>query len=340
GSFLDEDDTLKSLKYSFHTISVATNNFSRTCMLAQDALGPIYKGILSNGREIAVKRLSRNSEQGELEFKNEVVLLGKLQHRNLVRLLGCCMEATERLLIYEFMPNESFDRFLFDPVKRPHLDWRKRWKIIEGVARGLLYLHERSQVRIIHRALTPSNVLLDTEMNPKIAEFGLARSLMLDETEDIISRVCGTYGYIAPESLMHGQYSIKSDVFSFGVCVLETVSGQSNATLRQSSKNTEDLLSYAWNCWQKGTCLNLVDPILKADTSSMQDIMRCINIGLLCVQDLAAKRPSMTAVVLMLSGASVTLPVPSEPTFFMHDSISSELESEPAWCESPVEPRD
>ncbi|KAK2992190.1 hypothetical protein RJ640_005677 [Escallonia rubra] len=322
GSFLDEDSTLKSLQYSFRTIRVATDNFSRICQIGEDASGPIYQGILPNGQQVAVKRLSRNSVQGELEFENEIVLLAKLQHRNLETLLGFCMEAADRLLIYEFMPNAN-------PVKRPHLDWHKRRKIIGGVARGLLYLHEGSQVRIIHRDLKPSNVLLDTEMNPKIADFGLAKSLKLDEPNDTTSRICGTFGYMAPEYAMHGQYSVKSDAFSFGVLVLEIVSGQKTII-----ENAEDLLSCAWNCWLNGTCLNLVDPIVKADTSSMQDIMRCIDIGLLCVQDLASKRPSMTDVVLMLSSTSVTLPMPSEPAFFMHDSISSELESEPAWCES------
>ncbi|KAK2992191.1 hypothetical protein RJ640_005678, partial [Escallonia rubra] len=269
------------------------------------------QGILPNGQEIAVKRLSRYCAQGEQEFKNEVVLFATLQHRNVVRLLGFCMEAAERLLIYEFMPNAN-------PVKRPYLDWHKRWKIIGGVARGLLYLHEDSQVRIIHRDLRPRNVLLDTEMNPKVANFGLARSLMLDETQDITSTIYGTFGYKAPEYAMHGQYSIKSDVFSFGVLVLQIVSGRKTSNLRQSREKGEDLLSDAWKCWRNGTCLNLVDPIMKADTSSMRDIVRCIHIGLLCVQELAADRPSMAAVFVMLSSLSVTLPVPSEPAFFMH----------------------
>ncbi|KAK2984929.1 hypothetical protein RJ640_005670 [Escallonia rubra] len=332
GSFLDVDSTLKSLQYSFRTISVATGDFSDTCMLGEDAFGPIYKGILPDGQEIAVKRLSEDSRQGELEFKNEVLLVAKLQHRNLVRLLGFCMEAAERLLIYEFMPNASVEHFLsaLDRVKRPYLDWHKRWKIIGGVARGLLYLHEDSHVRFIHRDLKPSNVLLDTEMNPKIADFGLARSLVLDETQGTTTELCGTFGYMAPEYAMHGQYSMKSDVFSFGVLVLEIVSGQKTSTFRQGSKNAEDLRSYAWNCWRKGTCLNLVDPILKADTSSVRDILRCIHIGLLCVQELAADRPSMAAVVLMLSSPSVTLPVPSEPAYFMHGTISPESETDSA----------
>ncbi|KAK2992189.1 hypothetical protein RJ640_005676 [Escallonia rubra] len=336
GSFLDKDSTLKSLQYSSRTIGVATDNFSLTCMLGDDAFGPLYKGILPNGQEIAVKRLSINDEHAELELKNEVVLFAKLQHRNLVRLLGFCMEAAERLLIYEFKPNASFDRFLFDPVKRPYLDWHKRWKVIGGVARGLLYLHEDSQVRIIHRDLKPSNVWLDTEMNPKVAGFSLARSLMLDETQDTTSIICGTFGYTAPETAMHGQYSTKSDVFSFCVLVLETVSGERNTFFRQSSENVEDLLSYAWKCWRKGTCLKLVDPILKADTCSMQDIVRCIHIGLLCVQELAPDRPSMAAVILMLSSLSAALPLPSEPAYFKHGSISSELESDSTGSESPI----
>ncbi|KAK2974805.1 hypothetical protein RJ640_005589 [Escallonia rubra] len=173
-------------------------------------------GRTKNGREIAIKRLSKNSGQGELEFKNEVLLLAKLQHKNLVRLLGFCLENRERLLIYE------------------------RYKIIEGVARGVLYLHEDSRLRIIHRDLKAGNVLLDEEMNPKIADFGMARLFKLDETHGNTSRIVGTYGYMAPEYATHWQFSVKLDVFSFGVLVLETVSGRKNNCFR-SGEDAENL---------------------------------------------------------------------------------------------------
>ncbi|KAK2986528.1 hypothetical protein RJ640_005570, partial [Escallonia rubra] len=253
---------------------------------------------LQNGQEIAVKRLSKDSGQGELEFKNEVLLVAKLQHRNLVRLL--------------------------DPVKRGYLDWDKRYKIIGGVARGLLYLHEDSRLRIIHRDLKASNVLLDEEMNPKIADFGMARLFELDETQGNTSRIVGTYGYMAPEYAMHGQFSVKSDVFSFGVLVLEIVSGQKNSSFH-SGENVKDLLSYAWKYWREGAGSNLIDPTLRVDSSPIRDIIRCIHIGLLCVQENIASRPVMASVVLMLSSFSITLPQPSEPAFFMDSSIDTEL---------------
>ncbi|PSR83790.1 Cysteine-rich receptor-like protein kinase [Actinidia chinensis var. chinensis] len=319
-----EVSTVDSLQYDFDIICVATENFSDANMLGRGGFGAVYRGRLPNGQEIAVKRLSRGSQQGELEFKNEVMLVVQLQHRNLVRLLGFCLEGIERLLIYEFIPNASLDHFIFDPIKRALLDWERRYKIIGGVARGLLYLHEDSRLRIIHRDLKASNVLLDAEMHPKISDFGMARLFVQDETQGNTSRIVGTYGYMAPEYAMHGQFSVKSDVFSFGVLVLEIVSGQKNNCFR-NVENVEDLLSYAWKSWREGTTSNLIDPTLRDSLGSMREIMRCIHIALLCVQENIADRPTMASVVLMLTSFSLTLTVPSEPAFFMHSSIDPEL---------------
>ncbi|KAL2483991.1 Cysteine-rich receptor-like protein kinase 26 [Forsythia ovata] len=187
-----EISTVESLQYNFSNVRDATDNFSDANKLGQGGFGFVYKGTLSNGNEVAVKRLSRDSGQGDTEFKNEVLLVAKLQHRNLVRLLGFSMEGSERLLVYEFVCNGSLDRFIFDPIKRADLDWEKRYKIIGGVARGLLYLHEDSRLRIIHRDLKASNVLLDGEMNSKISDFGLARLFVPDETQGNTNRVVGT----------------------------------------------------------------------------------------------------------------------------------------------------
>ncbi|CAN4083864.1 unnamed protein product [Withania somnifera] len=192
GRHVDDITTVESLQYDLSTIRVATDNFSSTNKLGEGGFGPVYKGMLPNGREVAVKRLSANSAQGDLEFKNEILLVARLQHRNLVRLLGFCLDGTERLLVYEFVPNASLDQFLFDPVKRRQLDWETRSKIIGGVAKGILYLHEDSVLRVIHRDLKASNVLLDAEMNPKISDFGMARMFALDETQGTTSRVVGT----------------------------------------------------------------------------------------------------------------------------------------------------
>ncbi|XP_074364761.1 cysteine-rich receptor-like protein kinase 10 isoform X2 [Apium graveolens] len=321
---VEDISSAESLQYDFGTIEVATNYFSDNNKLGQGGFGAVYKGTLQNGQKIAVKRLSRGSNQGQQEFINEVILVAKLQHRNLVRLLGFCFEGTERLLIYEFVPNASLDHFIFDSVKRSYLDWEKRYNIIGGVARGILYLHEDSRVRIIHRDLKASNVLLDAEMNPKIADFGMARLFNLDETQGITSRIVGTYGYMAPEYAMYGQFSAKSDVFSFGVLILEILSGQKNHSF-QNGQNVEDLASFAWKNWKEGAPSNVVDPVLRNCSGSIHEMIRCIHIGLLCVQENVADRPTMASVVLMLNSFSVTIPVPSEPAFFMQSSSTHEV---------------
>ncbi|KAK1326311.1 Cysteine-rich receptor-like protein kinase 8 [Acorus calamus] len=285
----------------------ATNNFSDMNKLGEGGFGVVYKGTLADGLEIAVKRLSRTSSQGLQELRNEVVLVVRLQHRNLVRLLGCCLEDQEKLLIYEYVPNKSLNTFLFDPVKVKELTWERRYKIIEGIARGILYLHEESQLRIIHRDLKVSNVLLDKDMNPKISDFGLARLFGMDQTQDNTSRVVGTYGYMAPEYAMRGHYSIKSDVFSFGVLVLEIITGLRNSSF--------DLLSHVWKYWNEGRVLELIDQLVGDYSSS--EAMRCVHIGLLCVQEDAGDRPTMSSVVLMLSSLSTSLTVPFAPAFFV-----------------------
>ncbi|KAI8548182.1 hypothetical protein RHMOL_Rhmol07G0252900 [Rhododendron molle] len=239
----DKISIVELSQYEFETISVATDNFSASNKLGQGGFGAVYKGRLLNGQEIAVKRLAKESLQGEIEFKNEVMLLAKLQHRNLVRLLGFCSERTEKLLIYELVPQSTLDHFIFNPTRHKQLGWDRRYKIILGVSRGLLYLLEESQLRIIHRDLKASNVLLDDDMNPKISDFGLERLFVVDETHWSTINIAGTRGYMAPEYVLHGQFSVKSDVFSFGVLVLEILSGQKNQFFR-NEENIEGLLSY------------------------------------------------------------------------------------------------
>ncbi|XP_048132898.1 cold-responsive protein kinase 1-like isoform X5 [Rhodamnia argentea] len=320
----DEISTVDSQQFNFDTIRAATDDFADSKKLGQGGFGAVYRGRLSNGQEIAVKRLSQNSHQGEVEFKNEVMLLTRLQHRNLIRLLGFCLKGVERLLIYELMPNPSLDQFIFDPLKRVNLNWDRLHKIVMGVARGLLYLHEDSRLRIIHRDLKASNILLDSDMNPKISDLGLARLLELDQTQAETSRIVGTYGYMAPEYAMHGKFSVKSDVFSFGVLVLEIVSGQRNNLCRMG-KDTVALTSYVWKKWREGSISDIIDPSITSGSST--EIARCIHIGLLCVQENFASRPSMASVFLMLNSHSVTLQAPSRPAFFIDSANEFDMSS-------------
>ncbi|KAK4604635.1 hypothetical protein RGQ29_012915 [Quercus rubra] len=213
----DQSEDLGVPFFSLATIATATNNFSSTNKLGEGGFGLVYKGTLTDGQEIAVKRLSQSSMQGLDQLKNEVTLIAKLQHRNLVRLLGYCIEGHETILIYEYMSNRSLDSFIFDQTRARVLGWSMRFNIICGIARGLLYLHEDSRLRIIHRDLKASNILLDSEMNPKISDFGMARIFGGNQTEGNTDRVVGTHGYMAPEYAIDGLFSVKSDVFSFGI---------------------------------------------------------------------------------------------------------------------------
>ncbi|XP_010931294.1 cysteine-rich receptor-like protein kinase 6 isoform X2 [Elaeis guineensis] len=305
-SIPEEITSVKSLLIDLSILRVATANFSDVNELGQGGFGTVYQGILPDGRQIAVKRLTISSRQGLEEMKNELALLAKLQHRNLVRLLGVCLEEQEKLLVYEYVPNRSLDTFLFDPIKSKCLRWGRRYKIIEGIARALQYLHEDSQLKIVHRDLKASNILLGADMNPKISDFGLARLFGGDQTEGTTSKVVGTLGYISPEYAMRGHFSTKSDVYSFGVLVLEIVTGRNN------SDPSEDLLSYTWDKWSEGRSLEILDPALGHHCQG-SEVLKCIQIGLLCVQDNPSDRPNMSTVVLMLNSNTVSHKAPSKP---------------------------
>lgn len=298
--------------FDFHMILAATNNFANENKLGEGGFGPVYKGKLYKA-QIAVKRLSKVSGQGLQEFKNELLLISKFQHRNLVRLLGCCIYKEEKLLLYEFMPNKSLDQFLFDTTKKGLLDWETRYSIIQGIARGLLYLHRDSTLRVIHRDLKVSNILLDEEMNPKISDFGLARIFGRDDdNETNTRRVAGTIGYMSPEYAMKGVFSVKSDVYSFGVVLLEIVRGKKNSTYDPES--SLGLLPYAWKVWNEDNVMEFVDPSIR-DSCSPAEISRCIIAGLLCVQDKAINRPTMSSIVAILEGGSTDFELPRQPTF-------------------------
>ncbi|XP_057766657.1 G-type lectin S-receptor-like serine/threonine-protein kinase At4g03230 [Salvia miltiorrhiza] len=300
--------------FSYSSVSAATNNFSPENKLGEGGFGPVYKGELLNGQKLAVKRLSQKSGQGFEEFRNEILLIAKLQHRNLVRILGCCIDPAESILIYEYMPNKSLDLFLFGPDKQDIvLDWETRIRIVEGIAQGLLYLHEYSRVRIIHRDLKASNILLDDEMNPKISDFGMARIFFGGtDSRAHTNRVVGTFGYIAPEYAMEGLFSIKSDVYSFGVLVLEIISGRKNTGFYKT--DCLSLLGYAWDLWISDRGVEVVDDKVGSMVAA-STALRYINVGLLCVQENPNERPNMSSVVSMLSSEIAALPPPNKPAF-------------------------
>ncbi|RDX65312.1 G-type lectin S-receptor-like serine/threonine-protein kinase, partial [Mucuna pruriens] len=306
-----KNDDIDLPTFDFSSIYKATNHFSESNKLGEGGFGLVYKGKLTEGQEIAVKRLSNSSEQGLDEFINEVMLIAKLQHRNLVKLLGCSIKENEKLLIYEFMPNRSLDYFIFDSTRRKLLGWTQRFEIIGGIARGLLYLHQDSRLKIIHRDLKTSNVLLDSNMNPKISDFGMAR-------------IFG--GYMPPEYAMHGYFSDKSDVFSFGVIVLEIISGRKNRGYCDPRHHL-NLLGHAWRLWIEKSPMELIDDLVN-NLADPYEISRYIHIGLLCVQQKPKDRPNMLSVVLMLNGEKL-LPEPSQPGFYTGKDHPTMIDSSP-----------
>ncbi|XP_016652619.1 PREDICTED: G-type lectin S-receptor-like serine/threonine-protein kinase At4g27290 [Prunus mume] len=314
----DREDMELTPLFDLSTVAKATNDFSSSNKLGEGGFGPVYKGILIGGKEIAVKRLSKNSGQGIIEFKNEVILIARLQHRNLVKLLGCCVQEDEKILIYEFMPNKSLDFFIFDQEGQKLLNWPTCFHIIGGIARGLVYLHQDSRLRIIHRDLKASNILLDNDMNPKIADFGLAKTFGSDQSRGNTKRVVGTYGYMSPEYAVDGIFSMKSDVFSFGVILLEILSRKKNRGFSHPDHHL-NLLGHAWTLWIQDKQLELIDTMLY-DSCNISEVLRCLHVGLLCVQRVPEDRPNMSYVVLMLS-SDITLPPPRQPGFYTERSV-------------------
>ncbi|XP_021741439.1 ephrin type-B receptor 3-like [Chenopodium quinoa] len=299
--------------FSFKDINTATDKFSFHRKLGEGGYGPVYKGKLKTGQEIAVKRLSKASSQGFEQFKNEVMLTARLQHVNLVKVMGFCVEREEKMLIYEYLPNSSFDFYLFDPVKSLQLDWGKRAHIIEGIIQGLLYLQEYSRLTIIHRDLKASNILLDKDLNPKISDFGMARIFQTDEYEANTSKIVGTYGYVPPEYVKQGVYSRKHDVYSFGVLLLQIISGKRNNQFYGANEEY-NLLEYAYELWKEDEGKEFVDPSLD-DSNSKYKLMRCMQVALLCVQEKQEDRPSMLEISAILNNKIEHIMNPKRPAF-------------------------
>ncbi|XP_028107519.1 probable LRR receptor-like serine/threonine-protein kinase At1g07650 isoform X4 [Camellia sinensis] len=285
--------------FTFRQIKAATNNFDDNNKIGEGGFGSVYKGILLDGTVIAVKQLSSKSKQGNREFVNEIGMISGLQHPNLVRLYGCCIEGNQLLLVYEYMENNSLARALFGPKEwQLNLGWPTRLRICIGIARGLAFLEE-SRLKIVHRDIKATNVLLDGDLNPKISDFGLAK-LTEDDNTHISTRVAGTIGYMAPEYALWGYLSNKADVYSFGVVALEIAAGKDNMKFRPSDKYV-CLLDWALVLQQKGRLMELVDPKLGPDFDK-EEAIKMIKIALLCTNPSPALRPAMSAVVSMLEG--------------------------------------
>ncbi|KAK4367438.1 hypothetical protein RND71_011230 [Anisodus tanguticus] len=316
-----------SLNYKYENLEKATNYFDPSTKVGQGGNGSVYKGTLPNGKVIAVKRLFFNTRQWVDEFFNEVNLINGIEHKNLVKLLGCSIEGPESLLVYEFVTNKSLDQYLFDKNKVKILSWEERFRIIVGTAEGIDFLHGGSAIRIIHRDIKSSNVLLDENLEAKIADFGLARCFAADKTH-LSTGIAGTLGYMAPEYLVKGQLTEKADVYSYGVLVLEIVCGRKNIAFAEDSGS---LLQTVWKLYTTNQVTEALDPLLKGDFPS-EEASKVLKVGLLCTQASIALRPSMSEVVKMLTCEDYQIPEPCQPPFLNSSlltggSIKSSLRS-------------
>uniref|UniRef100_A0A0E0DNZ5 non-specific serine/threonine protein kinase n=1 Tax=Oryza meridionalis TaxID=40149 RepID=A0A0E0DNZ5_9ORYZ len=296
--------------FSNSELKLVTDNFNSQNIIGEGGYGPVYKGKLPDGRVIAVKQLSESSHQGKSQFVTEVATISAVQHRNLVKLHGCCIDSNTPLLVYEYLENGSLDRAIFGHSSL-NLDWAMRFEIILGIARGLSYLHEESSVCIVHRDIKASNILLDTDLIPKISDFGLAK--LYDEKQTHVSTgIAGTFGYLAPEYAMRGHLTQKADVFAFGVVMLETVAGRSNTnnSLEESKIN---LLEWAWDQYEKEQALRILDPNLKG--FNKDEAFRVIRVALHCTQGSPHQRPPMSKIVAMLIGEVEVPEVVTKPSY-------------------------
>ncbi|XP_058088871.1 cysteine-rich receptor-like protein kinase 2 [Magnolia sinica] len=329
---IDMDSSLmqRSMQFKYSTLEKATSFFSPSNKLGQGGFGEVYKGVLADGREITVKRLFINARSRSIEVYNEMNVVSRAQHKNLVRFLGCSLNGPESLLVYEFVPNKSLDGMLFDPEKKKELDWTKRLGIIEGTAEGLEYLHEDCEQKIVHRDIKSSNVLLDIRYRPKIADFGLARIFSGNGSHCANTAVAGTFGYMAPEYIAHGQLTEKVDVYSYGVLVLEIISGIQNNKFKSQGPSLDSLVTATWKHFQSKTLSEIIDKSMGLDDTGVKEASRAAQVGLLCTQAVPTLRPSMTEVVRMLRQKELKIPAPTKPPFVNEAmELSMELSHEP-----------
>ncbi|XP_068495474.1 cold-responsive protein kinase 1-like [Phaseolus vulgaris] len=326
GDILGATELKGPVNYKYNDLKAATKNFSAENKLGEGGFGDVYKGTLKNGKVVAVKKLVfGKSSNMEDNFEGEVKLISNVHHRNLVRLLGCCSKSQERILVYEYMANKSLDKFLFGN-KKGSLNWKQRSDIILGTARGLAYLHEEFHVSIIHRDIKTANILLNDDLQPKIADFGLAR-LLPEDRSHLSTKFAGTLGYTAPEYAMHGQLSEKADTYSYGIVVLEIVSGHRSTDVKDD-EDGEYLLRRAWKLHERGLYLELVDNAIDPNEYDVEEVKKIIEIALLCTQASASTRPTMSEVVMLLKSKSLMQHLqPTMPVFVETNMIPRESNS-------------
>ncbi|XP_044954531.1 cold-responsive protein kinase 1-like isoform X2 [Hordeum vulgare subsp. vulgare] len=285
--------------FSYKEIRRATNSFDHGNKLGRGGFGTVYKGTFGDGTAFAAKVLSCESEQGIKEFLTEIESISEAKHANLVSLLGCCVQKQNRILVYEYAENNSLDHALKGALGSASgatiLPWSVRSGICMGTAKGLSYLHEEHEPNIVHRDIKASNVLLGRGYSPKIGDFGLAK-LFPDNVTHVTTRVVGTTGYLAPEYVVHGQLTKKADVYSFGVLVLEIISGR---RVSETIRSDTFLVRQAWLLYEQGKPLDMVDARVKDYPEA--EVLRYIKVGLACTQAAPSGRPTMQQVVKMLS---------------------------------------
>ncbi|XP_071722800.1 cysteine-rich receptor-like protein kinase 1 [Rutidosis leptorrhynchoides] len=306
----------RNLHFKYEILEKATECFSNTRKLGQGGAGSVFKGTLADGRTVAVKKLFFNNHQWVDQFFNEVNLISGIHHPNIVRLLGCSIEGPESLLVYEYVANRSLDQILFVKNTIHILSWQQRFNIIMGTAEGLAYLHG---AKIVHRDIKTSNVLLDENLTPKIADFGLVRCVAPDRTH-LSTGIAGTLGYMAPEYLVRGKLTEKADVYSFGVLVLEVSTGRKNSVFSQGSSS---ILHCVWKHYKAKSVTDSIDAGLDGRFEA-ESARRVLQIGLLCTQASVALRPSMSNVVTMLKDKASHIPSPKQPPFLNASVLSSD----------------
>ncbi|XP_057807230.1 cysteine-rich receptor-like protein kinase 2 [Salvia miltiorrhiza] len=298
GNILGATELQRPNRFSYKDLKEATNNFSEGNKIGQGAFGAVYKATLRNESVVAVKKLDISNSRAKADFESEVRLISNVHHRNLVRLLGCYTKGTEQLLVYEFMENKSLDIYLYGE-KRGMLSWKQRVDIIFGTARGIAYLHENYHVTIIHRDIKPGNILLDNDFQAKIADFGLAR-LLPENQSHLSTNFAGTLGYTAPEYAIGGHLSEKVDIYSFGILILEIISGRKCSDMNPDS-TAEYLLNEAWKLYERDMHQNLADEALELTEQEVGELIKMVEIAMLCVQSPASSRPSMSQLIMMIS---------------------------------------